>query len=58
MEEYIRLLIQLMAVYKAILLGWSVKMTGPKQYELSKPYSKEIYDNIDLNEFIIQLVGI
>jgi len=56
-KELMLIIFQLVAIYKALLMGWNVRMLGPKRYELSQPYVKNVYDDLDLNEFIMRLVA-
>ncbi len=56
-RELIVLILQIVALYNAINQGWMVKIIGPKKYELTRPYVKEKYDTINIENFLQKLVA-
>lgn len=49
-------LVQIISLYNAISMGWTVKKIGVNKYELSTK-NKEI-GNIELSQFMINIVSI
>lgn len=54
--DLILCIIQLVAIYNAIVYGWKVTRIGNKKFELSKKVDK--IENFDLDRFLDEIISI